>query len=77
MFQALAVPGAGVTAVNVIGNNLCSQLQPLKAGETGLKSQRYETKSCTLPWRETGVVKSQKEMRIECVCILFLGCCVG
>lgn len=30
MFQALAVPGAGVTAVNVIGNNLCSQLQPFE-----------------------------------------------
>lgn len=43
----------------------------VKAGETGLKSQRYETKNCTLPWRETGVVKSQKEMQIECV-YLFL-----
>lgn len=39
----------------------------LKAGETGLKPQRYESRNCTLHWRETGVVKSQKEKRIECV----------
>lgn len=63
MFQALTVPGAGVTAVNVMGNNLCSRLQP--CGRLGRQRPNHrDTKTKIVHYMGVvvaGVVKSQEE----------------
>lgn len=74
MFQALAVPGAGVTAVNVTGQSVLSGTGLLQAGETDIKLQRYKKqKVLRYIWRVTGVVGEGTELTV----CLFLRCCMG
>lgn len=73
MFQALTVPGAGVTAVNVMGHNLCSQLQP--CGRLGRQSPNHrDTKTKIVHYIGGGGGRGSEKPGRELKCASF---CVG